>query len=141
MLSINEITTGTIAYFDIQSLNGDSRIKKFGTVLNNNTSDKVTTRPFVCYKATSSKTFWSPLSSVERKERLLLKSEWVINSIGKLNGKTFLQDGKNAYVGDVEAFIDASVKEVLLGARPRINEAGIREILKSIAQRNGPLYV
>lgn len=137
-LQADEVTPGAIAYLDVvQSLNADQTVTKSGTLVN---------RPgcvnqFVCYQVLGTQSSWAPLTGSERPERLHIDPAWVVNGYGALAaGQVWLQDGRNTYRGPTASFVAAAGGEQPFhGGRPRINAAGLQQIIATIQQRGGQL--
>jgi hypothetical protein len=136
-LSEIEIVPGAIAYFDAQMLNDDARVTKSGDPVTRAGSGN----QFLCYKVDGGKSFWAPLTTTWRNERLRIEAEWVTNGYGPLAiGEVFLQDGKNTYAGPNEAFVAAAVGEsAFVAGRPSVSAEGVGEVLNTVAARQGQM--
>lgn len=138
-LTFEQIKAGAIAYFDADALNSSktvsvigSPVKRIGTTGARN--------QFVCYKVEEGSSYWAPLTSTSRKERLRIDPAWVSFGYGALKaGEVYLQDGGCTYLDTNEAFIAAAKdeEEFKQGSRPLVSEAGVVEICNTVKSRKG----
>jgi hypothetical protein len=95
---------------------------------------------FVCYKIEGPASWWAPLTSTARTERVRIDPSWLSCHRGKLgDGGVYLQDGKNTYAGPTQSFIAASKNEVLIGPRAYLSADGVAAIVAEVKNRGGAL--
>ena len=140
-LIANEIQPGAVAYFDADALNSSATVKITGSPVRRIGTTGARNQ-FVCYKTNGSQSYWAPLTTTPRPERLLIDAAWVSLAYGALKaGSVYLQDGGCTYMDNNGAFI-ASAKEeedFKQGGRPIISATGVQAILITVKGRNGLL--
>jgi hypothetical protein len=136
-LQAAEIQPGAIAYFDVEVLHSNPAVDITGARVQR----QVTGNQFVCYKVDGAVSYWSPLTASFKKERTLIKAEWVSHGYGPLGaGQVWLQDGANTYRGPHTAFEAASHTEHgFVVARPAVSATGLQAVHKAIKARGGAL--
>ena len=136
-LQAAEIQPGAVAYFDIEALHAAPEVTMTGARVQR----QVTGNQFVCYKVEGGMSYWSPLTASFKKERTLIKAEWVAHGYGPLGaGQVWLQDGANTYRGPNAAFEAASHTEQAFNvARPAVSQEALQAIHKAIQARCGAL--
>ncbi len=133
-LSPAEIFPGSIAYFDHSLLAGAS-FQYSGTLITRS-------GPMVCYKVSgdSSSSFWTPLTTEYRPERVPIAVGDIHNAYGALaRTQNYLQDGRNTCTGDNAIFLAAAQSSDLFcpATRPSIGGASFAQILSAIQTRGG----
>lgn len=133
-LSPAEIAPGSIAYFDHSLLVGAS-FQHSGTLMTRS-------GPMVCYKigANGASSFWSPLTTEARPERVPIAVGDIHNAYGALGRiQNYLQDGRNTCTGDNTIFLAAAQNTDLFcpQTRPSIGGNSFAQILTAIQTRGG----
>jgi hypothetical protein len=131
-LDASEVATGIVAWLDQAMLTRDDRI--VSTYPQH--GDEV--RPFVCFEAAGSVSWWAPLTTQFRTERLAIKQEWCAGGLLTTwqTDPGYLADGANVYVGPDDAFVDASTNEQTTKAnRAYLNEDGLEAIRAEVRRQ------
>lgn len=131
----SEIQAGCVAYFDITTLNADTRVSR---------PRCPTTRPspFVCFESANDRSAWAPITTQFRKERLFLDPLWRVG--GSKQWRTdhlYLNDGACTYVGTNAAFVDSAATETpfMKISRPRLTADGVAAVVAEVRQRRGTM--
>lgn len=120
VLRADEIRPGIVAYFDAALLFMDPAM----TITNATAGGSdIKWRPFVCVESAGGYSYWSPLTSAPRPERLPL---WQLVEVGKEKLQhLFLMDGASIFMAPHDSFVLASAIEVDLEDRPRLTGQGL----------------
>jgi hypothetical protein len=135
-LTIREIRTGSIAYFDDKLLLAETDVKHRDVHLDR-------PGPFVCVQVQGDKSVWSPVTtSSNQPDRLKFDARWKRDgSPAWRNNDQYLNDGFNTFIGPNAAFLRAAAGEQPFSPnrRPWLNADGQAAVLVEIAKRGGEL--
>jgi hypothetical protein len=134
-LALRDISVGAVSYFEVDSLNRDSRITKpmFPTSR---------AGPFVCFEAQDGRSAWAAITSRQRADGKRLEIPRTARTGGSEKWRDvdlFLNDGACTYTGPDQAFVDAAQGErtFAASARPFIVAASIAQIVCEVDARKG----
>lgn len=126
---IDEIRPGLVLFLDPEVLASSDRVT--------NTKDprRFRSGPFVCLTAGEEESTWLPITTEERRERLLIPPEWRSGGHPQwLRDPQFLMDGANLRRGPHDAFIAASGAELTSREdRARVSAEGLSAINEEVA--------
>ena len=140
-LILNDIKAGAIAYFDADVLNASQSVAITGSPVRRIGTSGARNQ-FVCYKVEGELSYWAPLTTAFRKERLRMDPSWITFAYGALQaGEVYLQDGGCTYRDTNESFVRSAAEEEEFkqGSRPFESDAGIEEVRRTVLARKGQL--
>jgi len=134
-LTIPELAIGVVAYFDVSALNVDRRVQPPPSPTPRN-------GPFVCVQVVHGRSTWAPLTWTHQSHRVLIEQQWRLGGTKAWReGTPYMNDGSTTYVGENEAFIEATATAdtYLPHTRQRVSEQGVEALLANIRSRGGKL--
>ena len=146
-LTAIDISIGAIAFLDERDLvspDVEAHIRVGGVA----DPDPKEARPFICYAMSGSMrfgiqsvmTYWAPLTGTAKRERLVIRPEWIANPYGKLHDPIYLQDGARTFSGPAAIFVRASEQsETRIAIRPTIVPLGVAAVVDEVRAQGGSM--